>query len=178
MAALIRTARLVLRPLRDTDAAPSAAMMAEPISRRTGSWTADITPEEVQEKIQRSRAREAAGEGLMRAIERRSDSALVGWIGVDRLADQPERGNLGYWLGQAFWGQGYGGEAAEAMLGAAWVPLALQCIEGGAQPDNLASLAILRRLGMTETGERTTFSTARQKDEICLYFEIARPAGL
>lgn len=169
------TPRLRLRPLADADAAPSAALMAEPISRRTGSWRPDNTPGEVLERIGRHRQAEAEGRGLMRAVERAADGALMGWVGVDRLKDPPGRGAIGYWLGEAFWGRGYGLEAAAAMLEAAWLRLGLEAIEAGIQPDNLASLAIVRRLGMTPIGERTTFASARQSEEVCLYFEIRRP---
>jgi len=164
-----------LRPLAAADAGPSAALMSEPISRRTGSWKPDDTATEVLEKIERHQARESAGEGLMRVIERRSDGALMGWIGIDRLADQPDRGVIGYWLGEAFWGQGYAGEAAAAILAEAWSALGLESIEAGVHPDNLASLAIVRRLGMTPIGERMTFIPARRTEELGLYFEIRRP---
>ena len=172
------TARLRLRPLTDADAGPSAALMAEPISRRTGSWRPDNGPADVLERIQRHRLAQTEGRGVMRAIERRADGALMGWIGVDGLKDQPGRGTIGYWLGEAFWGRGYGGEAAAAVLNAAWTWLELDVIEAGVQPDNTASLAIVRRLGMVPIGERTTVSSARGTRELCLYFEIRRPPAL
>ncbi len=150
-------------------------MMCEAISRRTGSWRPVNTPAQVLERIQRHRQAEAEGRGLMRAIERASDGALMGWIGVDRLQDQPDRGVFGYWLGEAYWGQGHAGEAAAALLDAAWDRLNLQSIEAGAQPDNTASLAILRRLGFAPLGERAHYASARGADEVCAYFEIRRP---
>jgi RimJ/RimL family protein N-acetyltransferase len=172
---MILTPRLRLRPLAAADAAPSAALMSEPISRRTGSWPPDISPAEVLERIERAGRSEAGGNGFTRAIERLSDQTLMGWIGVDRIAGQPGEGTIGYWLGEAFWGQGYASEAAAAMLDAAWKRLDLQRVEAGVQPDNLASLAVIRRLGMTGIAPRAAFASARQREELCLYFEIRRP---
>ena len=172
---MIVTPRLRLRPLRADDAEPTVAMMSEAISRWTGSWTPDATSAEVLGRIERHQAAEAEGRAIMRAIEGVSDGRLMGWIGVDGLADEPRRGVLGYWLGEAFWGRGHAGEAAAAMVGDAWDSLDLDVIEAGAQRENAASIAILRRLGMTEIGERSHFASARGRDEVCLYFEIRRP---
>ncbi len=172
---MIVTSRLRLRPLRAEDAGPTAAMMCEAISRWTGSWTPHQTPAEVIGRIERHQAAEAEGRAVMRAIEGISDGRLMGWIGVDRLADDARRGVLGYWLGEAFWGRGHAGEAAAAMVGDAWGRLDLDVIEAGAQPENAASIAILRRLGMAEIGRRSHFASARGRDEVCLYFELRRP---
>ena len=172
---MIATSRLRLRPLGAEDAGPTAAIMCEAISRWTGSWTPDPTPKDVLERIERHRAAESEGRAIMRAIERASDGGLMGWIGVDRLDADPRRGVLGYWLGEVFWGQGYAGEAASAVVGEAWRRLDLEVIEAGAQPENAASIAILRRLGMTEIGARSHFAAARGRDEVCLYFELRRP---
>ena len=149
--------------------------MCEAISRWTGSWRPRNTPAEVQARIDRHLAAESEGRGVMRAIERSADGTLMGWIGVDRLEDRPGRGVLGYWLGEAFWGQGYAGEAAAAMLAAAWDLLDLDVVEAGAQPANAASIAILRRLGMDAIGERSHLASARRTEEVCAYFEIRRP---
>ena len=172
---MIVTERLRLRPLRLDDAEPTAAMMCEAVSRWTGSWTPDMSPSDVLDRIKRHRAAETEGRGVMRAIEGGSDGALMGWIGVDLIDAETRRGVLGYWLGEAFWGRGFAGEAAAAMVGDAWDRLDLQVIEAGAQPENAASIAILRRLGMAETGFRSAFASARGRDEVCAYFEIRRP---
>ena len=49
-------------------------------------------------------------------------------------------------------------------------------IEAGCLPDNAASLAVLRSLGMVQTGERVVFAPARQRDERVLYFAVRRDA--
>src|SRR5262245_7963885 len=38
----------------------------------------------------------------------------IGMVGIDR--SEPEAPELGYWLGVAYWGQGFGTEAARAMI--------------------------------------------------------------
>ena len=158
---MIVTSRLRLRPLRADDAEPTVALMSEAISRWTGSWTPAPTPSDVLGRIERHQAAETESRAIMRAIEGASDGRLMGWIGVDRLDADLRRGVLGYWLGEAFWGRGCAGEAAGAIVDDAWDRLDLEVIEAGAQPENAASLAVLRRLGMTEIGSRSHFAAAR-----------------
>ena len=150
-------------------------MMCEAISRWTGSWTPETTAADVLGRIERHQIAEAEGRGVMRGIEAIADGRLMGWIGVDLIDAEARRGVLGYWLGEAFWGRGFAGEAAAAMVGDAWGRLDLEVIEASAQPENAASLAILRRLGMAETGLRSHYASARGRDEVCACFEIRRP---
>ena len=53
-------------------------------------------------------------------IETKSDQTIIGWIGVARCAGNTRRGALGYWLGEAYHGSGYGVEAATAAVSAAF----------------------------------------------------------
>lgn len=174
----ILTPRLRLRALAPADAEPSARMMTPAVSQWTATWPVPTTTEVVLERLERARQRAAAGNGVMYAIERRSDAALMGWIGLSRSADEPGRAILGYWLGEAFHGQGYGGEAAQAVTAAGWTLLDVQVIEAGAKPGNAASIAIIERLGMHFTGERSDFVPARAREEIGVYYEMLRPPGV
>jgi ribosomal-protein-alanine N-acetyltransferase len=84
------------------------------------------------------------------------------------------RGGLGYWLGEAYHGQGYMVEAAAAAVAEAFARFDLDAIEAGAQPANAPSLAVMRRLGMQPIGERPIWAEARGREEICAYFAITR----
>ena len=96
-----------------------------------------------------------------------------------RLGDAAgsRRGVLAYWLGKKHHGYGYMREAAPATVAAAFERLDLEVIEAGAQPGNAASFAILRSCGMAPAGERMVFASARGRDELCLLYEVMRPAG-
>jgi [ribosomal protein S5]-alanine N-acetyltransferase len=168
------TARLTLRPLTPDDAAPSARIMSPAIARWTGSWTGVETAEEIEGRIVRSLEAERAGQRLMRAVALTGTGELIGWVGVMRLAAEPERGSLGYWLGEAWFGQGYGKEAARAAVEAAWAALDLQVIEAVAQVPNTASHRILLGLGMTHMGQRMEFARARGVADLCAWYELRR----
>ena len=173
----VLTPRLRLRGLRREDVLPTLAMMTPAVSQWTASWPAEMSLEVVLERMERARLRAVGGNALMYAVERRADGALMGWIGLHRSADDPARAILGYWFGEAFHGQGYGGEAARAAVSAGWDLLGVQVIEAGANPANAASIAILKRLGMHFTGERHEHVPARAREEIAVYYEMPRPSG-
>lgn len=171
----LHTSRLTLRPLSIEDAAASARIMSPAIARWTGSWTGTETTEEVEEKIERSVEAERAGRRFMRAACLKETDELIGWIGVVRLDADPERGSLGYWIGESWYGRGYAKEAARTIVGAAWDVLDIQMLEAAAQVANLASHRILLGLGMRHMGQRDEFAVARGAADLCDWYELTRP---
>lgn len=86
------------------------------------------------------------------AIHLRDGGNFIGWCGLKRI---PETGviDLGYRLKKAAWGNGYAFEAAEYSLNFGFNVLNLEQIKGQAHIENLASLRILEKLGMSFVGE-------------------------
>ena len=76
--------------------------------------------------------------------------SYIGTMGLHLLPDQlPE---LGYWLGQPYWGHGYATEAAQAVVAAAR-SAGYPALRSRALLGNAASRNVLRKVGFTETGE-------------------------
>jgi RimJ/RimL family protein N-acetyltransferase len=76
--------------------------------------------------------------------------SYIGTMGLHLLPDQlPE---LGYWLGQPYWGHGYATEAAQAVVAAAR-SAGYPALRSRALLGNTASRNVLRKVGFTETGE-------------------------
>lgn len=77
------------------------------------------------------------------------------YIGVVGLHLHPENlPELGYWLGESHWGQGYATEAAEALVAAARAAGAT-ALRSRARKDNAGSRHVLNKLGFIEIGEAT-----------------------
>ena len=134
MAKIIKTKRLVLRPLDMADVAEQARLIGD---YEVSKWLT-VVPHPYGLADARHFIGEIAGE-WDRAIE--IDGALAGVIGISD--------GLGYWLGQPFWGQGYMGEAAKAMV-AAWFEEGNDALSSGYFLGNGASAAILNRLGFSK----------------------------
>ena len=175
MSAILVTDRLVLRPLSLDDAGPTARLMTPGIARWTGSWTGENTAQDVADRILRQQQTEARGFALNRAAVLKATGELIGWMGVRRSDEQPERGALGYWIGEAWFGQGYTREAVRVLVPHAFKVLDIAVMEAAAQTGNAASLAVLRGLGMRHMGQREEFATARGASDLCDWFELDRP---
>ena len=59
---------------------------------------------------------------------------------------------LGYVLARRSWGNGYATEAAAALLRYGFDELGLHTISATCDPENTASAAVLRRIGMRQVG--------------------------
>ena len=152
---MIETARLLLRPWRDADRAPYAAMMADP---EVGYWLgATLGEAEANAQIDRFMAESATrGPGFL-AVERREDGTFLG-AGCLRevLAGRPLAGDveIGWRLARAAWGAGYATEAARALLDLGFKELALAEIVAFTAVSNARSRAVMERLAFQRQPHR------------------------
>ena len=153
---ILETERLLLRPFQLSDASD--------VQRLAGNWAiADTTmnvphPYEdgmAEAWISTHQPRFEAGELAVFAITFKADRELVGAVGlqVDRSFD---RANLGYWIGEPFWGLGYCTEAATSIVEYGFAELKLQRMYAQHFARNPASGRVLQKIGMSKEG------TARQ----------------
>lgn len=85
-------------------------------------------------------------------VARRSDDALIGTTTLYNLDFSNRRAEMGYALGREHWGQGYMGEALQALLKYCFEGLDLRRIEADVDPRNAASIQTLERLGFQREG--------------------------
>jgi ribosomal-protein-alanine N-acetyltransferase len=167
------TSRLILRCLEPGDAADISRLITPNVARWVASWAFPFTVEMAEERIRGNRARAREGKAVPCAVIREADGQFMGYIGI--FATEPGRAALGYWLGDAFHGQGYMREAAPMALRAGFEILGVRTIEAGAQLANAASFAVMKACGMRFVGERMTFAASRQIEELCAYYEATAP---
>jgi [ribosomal protein S5]-alanine N-acetyltransferase len=146
------TERLALRPVTADDQATLLAHWTMPDVRQFLFDGAALSAPEVAETIEES-ARDfaAAGYGIWLILEQDrpglAGTALVGTAGLRPLD------GLGleifYSLAPAWWGRGYATEAARAVVDHALGPLGLPEVLAEVDEGNAASVAVIKRLGMT-----------------------------
>jgi len=105
-----------------------------------------------------------------RLMIRRSDGAVVGRCGFHGSPWAVGRTEIGYTVLPAYRGQGLATEAAAALVAWAWEQ-GERTVFATVAPANLASLAVVRKLGFVETG-----SQIDDIDGLELVFELARGA--
>lgn len=86
------------------------------------------------------------------AIVRRDLNELIGSVELQITSREDGCGVLGYVLGRRSWGQGYATEAAAGMLRYGFDELRLRSISATCDPDNAASAAVLKKIGMHQVG--------------------------
>ncbi|WOF75556.1 GNAT family N-acetyltransferase [Parvibaculaceae bacterium PLY_AMNH_Bact1] len=114
--------------------------------------------------------RRAAGDHWPFAIETKK-SGFVGAIGLSRT----ESGSfeIGYWIGEPYWGRGIASEATRVLVEFAFDILGLDHIASGHFKDNPASGRILTKIGFQKTGEEKRFCLARGEELDCITLILA-----
>jgi RimJ/RimL family protein N-acetyltransferase len=66
--------------------------------------------------------------------------------------EQNASGDIGYALREDVWGQGYGTEVARALIDLGFTQLGLHRVWATVHPENVASIRVLEKAGMTYEG--------------------------
>lgn len=137
--------RLILRPMILEDAKDLCELNSDPdVLKFTGDSPFESI-EEAQQFIQDYIAKQKQGFGRL-TITRKSDDRYLGWCG---LKDHGTFVDLGFRLKKEFWNKRYASESASVVLEHGFRNLELEEITGRTASENLASVAILKKLGMT-----------------------------
>jgi ribosomal-protein-alanine N-acetyltransferase len=86
------------------------------------------------------------------AITRPPDDELLGMVRIGIDSEVPRSASIGYGIRRAFWGQGLATEAAQQIVEFGFRSLGLHRIWATYDPDNVASLHVLDRIGMRKEG--------------------------
>ncbi len=177
---IISTKRLQLRPLAVSD--------AKRIANLAGNWdvaknTARIPFPYPEAKAVEWINNDAPGEVVYGICH---DTTLIGCCGysLNSPGHKDPTGNetpstssdveIGYWLGQDYWGQGFATEAAEAIL-ALCKERGFRKILSGHFADNPASGQVLKKLGFQYTGQVSWWGEARQEHALAKRYELILP---
>lgn len=149
----IETERLRLRPWRETDRVPLAAMHAD--AEVMADYRRLVAATESDAKLDRyQNAIDTLGFGRW-ALEDRA-GRFLGYVGVmPNLPDHPRAPGheVGWRLVRAAWGRGYATEAARAALADVFTRVGLAEVVSYTAPDNLRSQAVMARLALTRRPE-------------------------
>lgn len=144
----LETARLKLRPYRETDIPELLPLIG---TREVAATTLRIAHPYTEQDAKDFLALSREPGKIWLAITLRSDGRQIGGAGL-RVDDQHQHAELGYWLGAPYWGQGYATEAAREMMRYGFEELRLHRIVASHFKHNAASGRILTKLGMRHEG--------------------------
>lgn len=148
----LTTARLTLQPLVASDAPELARLLnVEEVARETLNVPFPYPADRALPFIVECGEKWLAKKGVTWAIVDSNNGALIGGIGLV-IVERHKRAELGYWVTRERWGQGVAGEAGRAVIAFGFEVLGLERIEANHYPENPASGAVLRKLGMRHEG--------------------------
>jgi len=108
------------------------------------------------------------------AITLRTTGELIGGCGIEKRPARKE-GVIGFCLNKAYWGKGYGTEAARALLAFGFTRLDLHRITALCDPSNIGSNRVLEKAGMTLEGHlREDFPVRGKWRDTMIYGMIGR----
>jgi len=147
---MIETKRLILRQIVASDAEEIFAFSRGPETGRDAGWKPHETLEETKQIMQEIFLEQESVFGMVL----KETGVMIGSVG---LIDDPLRENdsvrmLGYALGEAFWGQGFMTEAADAVVTYGFEEMHLDLISATCYPFNVRSRRVLEKLGFRYEG--------------------------
>jgi RimJ/RimL family protein N-acetyltransferase len=161
MEATLQTERLTLRPLRLGDAAAIQCLCGNWKVARMLSPVPHPYPDGLAEAwIARDAKGRASGEAIRFALD--YEDGLIGVMGLERPGNKLFE--LGYWLGEPWWGRGLATEAARRVVAFAFGELAVAELFSGHFQDNPASGRVLQKCGFRDAGVMMLWSEARGHD--------------
>ena len=147
------TPRLRLRVWREEDREPFAALNQDP---RVMEHFPGLIPRERSDASIDAGLSDFASRGWGNwAVERRDTGEFIGFTGLSipkRQFDFSPCVEIGWRLAHAHWGFGFATEAARAALAAGFERIGLQEIVSMTALTNLRSQAVMRRIGLVDTG--------------------------
>ena len=143
------TERLILRELEERDAPFIMELLNEPAWIRFIGNRGIKNVDDARGYIVKGPVAMYANKGFgLWLVERASDLMPLGICGLIKR-DSLEDVDIGFAFLERFWGKGYASEAGEATMAIGREHFALKRIVGITSPDNVASITLLEKLGLT-----------------------------
>ncbi len=145
------TSRLILRPFDRTDAKPHARMFAD---RRMWTFEPAYWKGGPRGSIRAWRRSMRSKKAYHFVIRMRDKSKFVGEIALHHLDWDNRHGEIGFHIVSSQWGKGIATESAYRLCDWAFRDLRLHRLEAETTEGNLASDAVLKKLGFSLEGRR------------------------
>lgn len=143
------TRRLVLRPPHADDV-PELAELAN--DRRIAEMLGRMPHPygELEARAFVAMVKAHRGAGCAYAITNADNGAFVGCAGLNAT---PRGLEIGYWIGQPYWGRGYATEAAHAIVDLAFRATAIDVLHASCRVINAASRRVIHKCGFQYAGQ-------------------------
>jgi len=165
----LSTTRLILRDIKKTDAGSilkyiNNLMVSRyllvvpfPYTKKDANWWVNNCAENQKKKPRIS---------YELGITIKPKNEIIGGVGVSKIDEFQGTAEIGYWLGEPYWRNGYMSEAAEKIIDFAFNDLKLRKLKIPAFAVNKASNGLARKLGFTLEGTLRKHCRAKSTGKI------------
>ena len=148
----LETKRLLLRPLTLDDSDRIEELAGEyDVAKSTINIPHPYPKGSACQFIESIQSAEQNNKIVMLVIVNKESQLLIGLINLN-LSIQYRRGELAYWIGKPYWGNGYGTEAAKALLKYGFNQLKLNKIFAASFTSNTGSWKVMEKIGLKYEG--------------------------
>ena len=148
----LKTERLILRPMRASDAADMYDYARRPSVTEYLTWDPHTSENMTREYLIYVGQRYRTGDFYDWAVICKEDARMIGTCGFTSFNCPADSGEIGYVLNPDYQGKGLATEAVQRVLRFGFEDLALHRIEAHFIQGNEASLRLMERVGMTFEG--------------------------
>lgn len=149
---MLKTDRLVLDTWQSSDWLAFRPIAVDVDVMRYINGGIPWTDDQIQNFVDRQ-MRHYAEQGFCRwKLLEAATGELIGFCGPGIWRDAADA-EIGWWLARSHWGRGLATEAARAALSDAFERVHMERVISIAMPGNIASIAIMKKLGMTFDAE-------------------------
>ncbi len=146
---VVVTERLVLRPPHDDDTAELMELANDRrIAEMLGRMPHPYFEADARGFIGSARSRNQPG--CAYAITNSDTGAFIGCAGLNAT---PRGLEIGYWIGEPYWGRGYATEAAHALVDLAFRATAIDVLHASCRVINTASRRVIHKCGFQYAGQ-------------------------
>jgi ribosomal-protein-alanine N-acetyltransferase len=147
----LETNRLFLREFRPEDS--EAIFQLYEDSQVTEHVMEPInTPQQAEAIVQEYMAYFQTGKGIVWAITLKGSTTVIGTCGYEVISAYDKRGEIGYDLGKAYWGQGLMKEALKAVIDYSFSTMDLNRIQAYVLLENDRSINLLKKIHFNNEG--------------------------
>lgn len=157
----IETERVLLRPFTLDDAADVFEYARDDAVTRYMSWPTHQSIADALDYLTQVLRRYGQNSPAPWGIVLRTSHKLIGGAGFVTIDEKDFRAEIGYVLGQRYWGQGYATEAARAIIEFAVNDLGINRVEAMCEVANGASARVMEKAGMSYEGILRQYSLAK-----------------
>jgi len=149
---ILKTDDLQLRPSNPTDAEGMFAMLSDQESMKYWSDQPISDLDAAIEVLDQDLESDAQGNSMCWAITLNGQDKMIGKCILFQFSRDKHRAEIGYILNRKYWRQGLTYQALGAVIDFAFNTLKLHRIEADVDTENMASIALLKKLGFKREG--------------------------